>query len=72
MPQQVKVLAAKPDEMGCRTHPVERENQLLQVVLWSPHICCTHAPPQTHTHTHTQINKYIFLKSYQLLERGAG
>lgn len=37
-----KVLAVKPDE----THTTEEENGLLQVVLWSTHVCCTgkHTP----------------------------
>lgn len=46
MVQQIKALVTKPDHLSLipRIHMVERENQLLQVVL------CP-----THTHTHAQI-----------------
>ena len=62
MAQWMRVLTTKPGNLSSipRTHMVEGENRLLQVVLWSSHtyrskLTITHT--HTHTHTHTQINK---------------
>lgn len=43
MAQQVKVLVAKSDDLSLipRTQIVEVENQLIQVVLWPPHLLCS-------------------------------
>ena len=50
MAQWVKGLAAKTDDPSSipRTHMVEEEDQLQQVVLCPPHVCCgeVHASPQ--------------------------
>lgn len=50
----VKTLAAKADDLSVipRTHILERENQLLQVVSWLPYAFGTHKPlhsPMAHT-----------------------
>lgn len=46
--QKVKVIAAKADDpcLLLKTRTMEGENQLLRVVLWSPHMFCgMHMPP---------------------------
>ena len=61
-PRVLEVLTAKADNLSLShsTHMVERENQLLQVVLWLPHayngmythtMVCTYK----HTHLHTMV-----------------
>lgn len=60
MDQWVKVSATKPDNLCLlpRTHIVEEENQLPQVVLWPTHVHsgtfeCARA------HTHTSVEKIL-------------
>lgn len=52
MAQQVNMLVTKPHDLGLmpRTHTMEEENWLLQVVLWPPHTVCGVC-----MHSHTQI-----------------
>lgn len=40
--QWVQVLPVKSDDLGStpETHRVLREQRVLQLVLWHPHICC--------------------------------
>lgn len=46
MPQQIKVLAAKGDDLN----PVPG-SYMVEVVLWPPHtLCGTQAPPPTKAH----------------------
>lgn len=67
LPQWARVLATKPDNLNLnpRTHMVERENHLLQVVLCSIHTRAhlyiqTHTHTYSHAHVHTHIHTIFF------------
>lgn len=54
MAQWVKALDAKPDDLSSvpGIHIIEGENQLLEVVLWLPHVYCgMHTPTYIHMYT---------------------
>lgn len=64
MDQQVKALAAKPDDRSSipGTHMTEGKNGLLQVVLISRHRLCYMCA--AHTHSCTLITKWKFKNNF--------
>ena len=67
----VKVLATKPDRLSLipKNHVVERENQLVQISLSLPHMCCSpHASPPIQNQTvNVIISSVVTLTSSALL-----
>lgn len=76
MPQQGGVLATKCDNLSSspRPHIVERENQLLPVVLWLSHMhVCVRACTHTHTHTNqSNVNRdFLAIKIIRIVRQVA-
>lgn len=55
MAQRVRVLAAVPEDVSStyRTHAIEREDLLLQIVFWLPHM---HLGGHTQTYLLMRVN----------------